>query len=88
MNVTLTEAARGEIKAEIARRGLSQAVIARAGGTSPPSTSAKLTGKTDLTGDDIDRAARALGYDPFEFIERAQRNATFPPLPVPTTAVA
>lgn len=81
MEVTLTEAARGEIKADLARRGLSQSIIARAWGISQPSTSAKLAGKTEMTGDDIDRAARALGYDPFDFIDRAQRNASYPPLP-------
>ncbi|WP_144267699.1 helix-turn-helix domain-containing protein [Leifsonia xyli] len=86
MEVTLTEAARAEIKAEIARRGLSQSVVAKAWRISQPSTSAKLSGRTELSADDIDRAARALGYDPFDFIERAKRNASYPQLP--TGAVA
>lgn len=75
MEITLTDAIRGEIKAEVARRGLGQAVIAQAWGISQPSTSAKLAGRTEISGDDIDKAARALGYDPFTFIERAKRNA-------------
>lgn len=81
MEVKLTAAVAGEIRAEIARRGLSQMVVAKAWGISQPAASAKLNGKSEMTGDDMDLAARALGYDPFEFIERAQRNAQVPPLP-------
>lgn len=81
MDVTLSGAVRGEIKGELARRGLTQQVIADAWKISQPSASAKLNGKVDMTGDDIDSAARALGWDPFEFIERAKRNAALPVAP-------
>lgn len=81
MEVKLTTAVAGEIRADLARRGLSQMIVAKAWGISQPSASAKLNGKSEMTADDIDVAARALGYDTFDFIERAQRNAQFPPLP-------
>lgn len=72
---TMTQAVAGEIKAELARRGLSQEVLVNAWGIKQPSVSAKLTGKSEITSDEVESAARALGFDPFEFVARAQRNA-------------
>ena len=78
--ITLTSAVRGEIRAEIARRYIKQDVLAAAWGISQAAVSSRLKADStyELNGDDIASAARALGYEVFEFIERAQRNAAAP----------
>jgi|GEM_PF-4397554 len=65
----------GEIRAEIARRKLSRAVLENAWAVNQSSVSAKLNGRSPLSAEEIDKAAQALGYDPFDFVARAGRNA-------------
>jgi transcriptional regulator with XRE-family HTH domain len=74
-NMNLTNAVGGELKAELARRDLSQEVLMTAWKVNQSTVSAKLKGRSPISTEELDAAARALGFDPFEFVARAGANA-------------
>ena len=73
---TLTVAVRGEIRAEMARKGIGQKVLAGVWGISQSAVAHKLAGRSRITDREIDSAAALLGYDPFDFVARAGANAS------------
>lgn len=76
-NPTLTQAVRGEIRAEVARKGMGREVLEVAWRITQPAVSSRLSlmSTYEFTTDDIERAANVLGFDTYDFIERAYRNA-------------
>jgi plasmid maintenance system antidote protein VapI len=74
MDASLVDLVRGEILFELAQRGEGDRVIARVWGVTTGLAARKLEGREEITTDDIDRAARWFGVDPFEFVARAERN--------------
>lgn len=72
--IGFTDLVRAEIRAELARRRLGIDDLAAMWRIAPRTAAARLSGRGDLSVDDIDRIARALGYDPFDFVARALRN--------------
>jgi len=71
----LGDAIRGEIQFRMAERGVSDRTMARVWGVTTGLAAAKLDGREEITTDEIERAARWFGCDPFDFVESAQRNA-------------
>lgn len=75
MDTSLTDLIRGEILFHLAQRGEGDRVIAKVWGVTTGLAAHKLEGRAELTTDDIDRAARWFGVDPFDFVEQARRAA-------------
>lgn len=68
-----------EVRAELARRGLTQLDLANAIGLSQASVSERLRGKTPFTSDDIERVADALGVHPSVLVGGNAPQPTPPP---------
>jgi hypothetical protein len=71
----LAQAIGREFKIELARRGLPQRALAEIWNSTMPRVSAKLNARTVLSNAEFEQAAEALGFDPIEFMTRAQKRA-------------
>jgi hypothetical protein len=72
--MSLSDAVRGELRFLLAERGEGDRAIARVWGVTTGLAAAKLDGREEISTDEVDRAARWFGLDPFEFVMSAQRN--------------
>lgn len=69
---SLNEAITGEIRAELARRNLSQAIFAEQCGWTPSTLSRRMTGEIPWSTDELEIVAKALGL-PFDQLTTAVR---------------
>jgi hypothetical protein len=72
--MSLNDAIRDEVRFHLAQRGEGDRVIARVWGVTTGLAAAKLDGREDISTDEVDRAARWFGYEPFDFVALAERN--------------
>ena len=63
------------IRVQLARRGMTQAVLAEKVGMNPASLSARLTGRVLLDTRDMQLIAAAFGLDIFELLDLARAEA-------------
>lgn len=64
-----------EVRAELARQGITQDELARRLGTTQPWVSKRLTGKTAFDTTELDRIADALGVAVTQFLRTPERAA-------------
>lgn len=75
MAKTLQEVIAGEVRAELARQGLTQEELARRLDERQPWVSKRLTGRVTVDAIDVERIADALGVPVTNFLPVAERAA-------------
>lgn len=69
---TTNEAVAGELRAELARQGLTASQLAQRFGSSDMTVGRRLRGQVPLTLDELDTICDALGLDPLEVLAAAR----------------
>jgi transcriptional regulator with XRE-family HTH domain len=69
--MTLTDAVAAEVRAEMARKRVTQGALARAIGKTQQFVSRRISGEVAFDTDDIDVIARELDVSPLDLLRRA-----------------